>query len=143
MKNVSKKFLWMYLGVALLAAGTVFADSTDTIRATIPFAFMVGNEPHSAGDYSIRQAGLLDALVLRAADDRLAHVFLTNSARGTRPQDETKLVFSRYGNRYFLKEIWVVGELSGHQIPRTAAEKEAAMVSNRVLPDEVIVLAAR
>jgi len=143
MKNVSKKFLWMYLGVALLAAGTVFAASTDTIRATIPFDFMIGRQMPPAGEYSIRQAGRLDALVLRATDDRLAHAFLTNSARRTTPQEQTKLVFYRYGNRSFLREIWVVGELSGHQLPRSSAEKEATMSSSNRLPDEVVVIAAR
>ena len=142
MKQGSKRVILMNVGVALLAAGSLFAASTDTIRATVPFDFMIGKQAIAAGEYTIRKAGALDALVLRAADARLSQAFLTNSTRVTRPQPETKLVFNRYGNRYFLREIWVVGELSGHQLPRSAAEREASMASNNGAPDEVLVLVA-
>jgi hypothetical protein len=143
MKKVSKKLFAMYLGVTLLAAGSLFAASTDTIRATIPFDFMIGRQAFSAGDYSIREVTRPGALILRRADDGSARAFLANSARRTTLREETQLLFSRYGNRYFLREIWVAGEWSGHELPRSAAEKEAATMSHNALPDEVIVLAAR
>jgi len=152
MKMGSKRMISMYLGVALLAVGSAFAASVDTIRATVPFDFMIGKQAFTAGEYSIRQGGAVpgtgaDVLVLRPADDRSSYVFLANSAaRVTKPQPQTKLIFHRYGNRYFLREIWVQGELSGNRLPPTAAEREAgmsSMTSRNGAPDEVIVLATR
>jgi len=144
MKKASKRTISMYLGIALLAAGSTWADSGDTIIATVPFDFMIGKQAVPSGEYTIRQAGPTKALVLRTADHRVASVFLTNFTRRIYPQDGTKLVFSRYGSRYFLREIWVVGELSGHQLPRSAAEMEASMTAaNNGTPDEIVVVAAR
>ena len=39
---------------------------------------------------------------------------------------KTMLVFHRYGNRYFLYQIWVEGNNRGRELPRTPSEKELA-----------------
>jgi hypothetical protein len=39
---------------------------------------------------------------------------------------ETKLIFHRYGDRYFLYRIWVAGEDRGRELPQTRLEKELA-----------------
>jgi hypothetical protein len=49
----------------------------------------------------------------------------------------TKLVFHRYGDRYFLYQIWVAGEDRGRELPTTRVEKELA--SNATLSPVVIV----
>jgi hypothetical protein len=133
----------MYIAFALLAAGSMFAASTDTIRATVPFDFMVGRQTFSAGEYTLRQAGDQRAVFLRDADYQPAGAFLANSVTAHRPQEQTTLVFHRYGNLHFLREIWIVGEVTGRQLPRSAAEMEARMAANGGTPDEVILLAAR
>ena len=50
----------------------------------------------------------------------------SNAAQNLKPADKTKLVFNRYGNRYFLSEIWVNGATRGHQLPKTCRERELA-----------------
>src|SRR5207244_6047829 len=52
----------------------------------------------------------------------------------------TQLVFHRYGNRYFLYQIWVRGENRGRELPQTRLERELA--SNRQ-PAPVAVLASK
>jgi hypothetical protein len=37
--------------------------------------------------------------------------------------EETRLVFNRYDDLYFLSEFWIVGGQNGHEIPISNREK--------------------
>ena len=43
-----------------------------------------------------------------------------------RLSEGTKLVFHRYGDRYFLAQIWVAGNNSGSELPKSPREVEVA-----------------
>ncbi|MDQ3665320.1 MAG: hypothetical protein M3410_01765 [Acidobacteriota bacterium] len=56
---------------------------------------------------------------------------------------QAKLVFRRYGQRYFLSEVWTPGQLTGWQLLKSgeerAIEHQLAAISSRArLPDEVM-----
>jgi hypothetical protein len=53
---------------------------------------------------------------------------------------QTKLVFRRYGDRYFLYQIWVEGNNRGRELPMTPLEKELA---SNARPTLVAVLAMK
>ena len=40
--------------------------------------------------------------------------------------EQSKLVFHRYGDRYFLAQIWMAGSNSGQELPKSPRETEAA-----------------
>lgn len=48
----------------------------------------------------------------------------SNAVEKLEPANKTKLVFNRYGNQYFLSQIWVKGATLGRQLPKTSREKE-------------------
>jgi hypothetical protein len=50
----------------------------------------------------------------------------SNAAESHKPANKTKLVFNRYGDQYFLSEIWVEGATRGRELPKTGREKEMA-----------------
>jgi len=39
------------------------------------------------------------------------------------PKDKSTLVFNRYGNQYFLEQIWSGGEQEGTQVPQSRSER--------------------
>jgi hypothetical protein len=55
--------------------------------------------------------------------------------------EKSKLVFHRYGNRYFLKQIWMAGDNAGQQLPKSRLETEIAL--NRTVQEVVLVAALR
>ncbi|ERR1700688_294015 len=68
---------------------------------------------------------------------------LVNSAETTKPQDSAKLIFHRYGNRYFLNQVWTNGETSGYSVPKSQDEISVGkelMGANR--PEAVSVVAS-
>jgi hypothetical protein len=48
---------------------------------------------------------------------------VTRSARANDVVEETRLVFNRYDDLYFLSEFWIVGGQNGHEIPASNREK--------------------
>ena len=48
------------------------------------------------------------------------------SLKSGRVSEQTKLVFTRYGEQYFLSEIWMAGYRAGWQVPKSRREVEIA-----------------
>jgi hypothetical protein len=64
---------------------------------------------------------------------------VTRSARANDVVEETRLVFNRYDDLYFLSEFWIVGGQNGHEIPTSsrerALEKSVAVTRTELLLD--------
>jgi len=79
-------------------------------------------------------------LAIRSLTSSTTNLVISNSCEMTKPVGQTKLVFHRYGDRYFLNQIWVEGMSAGHQLPVNAREKEVAKDFSM---QEVMLLAKR
>ncbi len=122
------------LGLLLtLAVASVHAQSRATIEATIPFDFTVGERSLEPGQYEVTARNEVE--LIRSKGTRSAAIRLTNSIRSAEPSARTKLVFHRYGQRYFLSEVWAVDENSGRQLVKSrqerAIEKQIAASSSK------------
>ena len=53
-------------------------------------------------------------------------VCLAGAIQANRPSNTTKLVFNRYGSHYFLSQVWMVGNDTGHLLRPSKAEREIA-----------------
>jgi hypothetical protein len=123
----------------LLAAGSAFAQAI-YMKADVPFNFIVGKETLPAGQYTIESFGTVSGmtLLIRSEDNKPKALVNTNSAQAREAPQQSKLVFTRYGDRCFLSEIWVRDSELGHRLPKSAREAEVAMNGN---PQQVVVLA--
>jgi len=111
----------------LLVAGSAIAQS-NRVAAKVPFGFMVANRSLPAGAYSVQPLSARNdgELLLRSEDSSASMIAISNAAESHKPANKTKLVFNRYGDQYFLSEIWVEGATRGRQLPETSREKEVA-----------------
>jgi hypothetical protein len=80
------------------------------------------------------------AMTIESPDGKTIKAFLPNDCESTQAQETTKLVFHRYGDQYFLAQIWTAGNDRGRELPRTEREREVAM--SYPAPQEVVVVAA-
>lgn len=136
MRNL--QFALFALGLVLAAASA--QAQTIQVKAAVPFNFIVKAATLPAGDYMIQSLSVGgSALAIRSLDQEAQTVVLANSCASLDPSDKTKLVFRRYGGEYFLAEIWVAGNNSGHQLPKSRREAEMAMNHKA---EEVTVVAA-
>jgi hypothetical protein len=91
------------------------------VQAQVPFDFIVQNQTMPAGGYRISYVAD-GAILIRSLDGRFETATVTHGADGL-PPGEGKLVFTRYGNRYFLHEVLCSGQDMNVAIPRSKLEK--------------------
>ena len=131
-KQIQKAATLLSLVVALTityAAIPVDADSIGSIRVDVPFDFIADHSTLPAGKYTIQSAGAtLNGVIRITSDDGKASVFLsTHSAQSLRSKDETVVIFHRYGDQYFLFQVWAIGDTIGSEIPKSSLERQAAL----------------
>jgi len=113
-------------GVVLLVTAVVSANG-QTVRhqvANIPFDFVVGNSELPAGSYMVQRVGDNGGGLRIDSTDKTKAVFrLSSPIVEIDPSETSKLVFHRYGNKYFLAEIWTAGENNGRKLMKSPNEK--------------------
>ena len=105
---------------------SVFGQSDRQTVVNIPFDFIVGDKSLSAGKYIIaRNKRESDTVwtITRKDSGAPRKVFLTIPARSNETQQETKLVFHRYENYYFLTAFWTAGGNTGRELQQSDRER--------------------
>ena len=112
----------------LLIAGA-WAQLAHPLVVDVPFDFNAGKTSLAAGEYQVKmqQPGVLRITTI---DGKHAAMILTGSTVSNKPQAEPRLMFNRYGNRYFLSQVWSAGGQTGVELPKTSAEVEIAKQIN-------------
>ena len=114
----------------IVMVGAAHGQSLGTkMRINIPFDFTVGNNKLPAGEYAIGRAqpSSGDTVLLITNVKEVANLLpLTNAAQRVEPKDADTLVFHRYGDQYFLFQVWPAGATVGRVIPTSRSEREVA-----------------
>ncbi len=134
-KQILKGFtmLMLVLGLAFVSAVvSANGQGIKQVRANIPFQFVVGDKSLPAGEYVVKPITGIRALAIDNRDSHASALRLTNEIMGKGKSENARLVFHRYGNRYFLAEVWM-GEQKGSQLAKSreerAVERELALAS--------------
>lgn len=109
----------------LLAASISFAQTKQgDLVADVSFAFVVAGRTLPPGHYIVSR---INESHLSIRDSQNQGVFApVNSAQRSLQENSSKMVFHRYGDTYFLSEVWVAGNSIGRALPRSPAERELA-----------------
>jgi len=121
------------------------------IRANIPFDFTVKNEKLPAGEYFIDRALPSSGDLILALDGRTGResAFLTSAVQSLAPKRTAILVFHRYGDEYFLFQVWAAGAKTGRAISKSRREREierkaggsAGTASQKAIKSEIVSIA--
>lgn len=133
MKKQSLRIFLMFGLFAILAPLSAHAQSGRAQTANIPFSFTVADKTFPAGDYSVTRLNPQSdkaALSIKSADGRMSTVVLTNPVQASKVRETAKLIFSRYGDQYFLSQVWTAADNMGLELPRSRSER--LIVRNRV-----------
>jgi hypothetical protein len=126
-----------------------FAGIRGRVTAEIPFDFIVGSKEFKAGKYTVSRlpnGPTIDTLIIRSADnDELAN-FNVNNVYG-KGEPRARLVFNRYGDQYFLAQIFDEENEQGSALLKSKAEREAAkkrdIITQNAVEPEAVTVAAR
>ena len=110
------------VALALLTVTTSFAQ--DKMRAAVPFAFQVGKATLPPGTYTVSKIAARSIVIRNRRQAGQAALINYRDVEKGKPQSP-KLIFQKYGQRYFLAEVWN-GGTTGMQLPESKWMKEYA-----------------
>ena len=117
----------MVLVGSLAVSAKAQSLSSGRLVANIPFAFSAGNQTLPAGDYIVRcvnPASDQTVMQITSKDGRNSVMLQTTSKRG-KASETAKIVFNRYGDRYFFAQAWTSGERDGLEALESRDERNA------------------
>jgi hypothetical protein len=135
----------MFVSAVLLGTIAVTAQSTTTsetfLRANIPFAFVAGGVHLPPGEYRVYHPGSPYIVVIEKKDCTLRAMTYVHPSSVNASQNSTKLIFNKYGDQYFLAEVWTERDQQVHHCFKCRTEQN--LIANKDKPTAVIVAAAR
>jgi hypothetical protein len=125
--NTRRAFaLSIFFLLLTVSSVSVFAQSDRQTVVNIPFDFIVGDQAMTAGQYIIERNKRDSDTVWTITSKNTGaarKVFLTIPMRSNDTQQETRLVFHRYENYYFLTAFWTAGGNTGRELQQSDREK--------------------
>jgi len=108
-----------------LSAIYVYGQGKTLIReAKIPFDFSVGDKTFPAGVYSVTRVNQEKIMLRLSSKDGGESInIITNQVQAKEYPKTGKLIFRRYGETYFLSQIWEIDEIQGRQLLKSRTER--------------------
>ena len=125
-------FTILILFAALVAASasaglsrTINSGPASSVVVEIPFEFTVAGHTLPAGESLVQRSTLVstEGLTIRSLDKGAGVFVLTTSVQSNERQKDSRLVFNRYGDKYFLSQLWTSGEAGGRALIKTSQER--------------------
>jgi hypothetical protein len=122
-----------------VAIGSASAGIDRLIRAKIPFDFIVGDKKLPAGEYTFGPASAaIDSglELVRSVDASTSALRLTHNVSVSTAKDKGAVVFHKYGDQYFLSQVWLSGETSGSEFAESSSERAIKRQLQAQLPQD-------
>jgi hypothetical protein len=135
-KQLAKGFtmLMLVMAVSLVTAVVSANGQSRQLRASVPFDFTVGDKTLSAGNYNV-SAITMDGDTIKIGSAASSQSAVRQTVTVTGKAQNARLVFHRYGQRYFLAQVWAAGDSEGRQLMKSqqerAIEKEEAKIASQ------------
>ena len=96
----------------LFTAATLFAQTEGQrlMKVNIPFAFSVEDHSLPAGEYLVLTVTPERSIRIVSADGKHSAIVNTLPNYAKSPSENSRMVFHRYGNEYFLAQVWTGGQ---------------------------------
>ncbi len=110
------------------------------LTADVPVEFVAGGMNLPAGQYDVFHIMSPDWIMLKNSDAHSTAVLLVHVSSSPPGQSSPKLVFNRYGDKYFLSQVWTKHDNEVHNCRKSGAELALAQSSQK-LPEVATVYA--
>ena len=106
---------------AVLAVSSLYAQQP--LRVDVPFDFAANSAHWRAGAYEIAFP-IPSVILIRNLDNKQVMMVQTVGMESIAKTDAAKVVFNRYGDSYFLSQVW--RSSTGRALIQSIAERELA-----------------
>jgi hypothetical protein len=112
--------------VAMVSTSQAFAQGGE-MRVNVPFAFNNGSQVMPAGVYKVSIQS--QHVIMLSGYSRSG--FVTANPESGRAAAKGKLIFQRYGNEYFLREVWPAESNTGEKCTKSKLEREVEIAARK------------
>ena len=130
----------------MLGIASVHAQDAGTVSVHIPFEFSAANKTLPAGDYYVRRTiqGAQVGMEVISKDKSQTLRLTIHPVRGTDIQAASRLVFNRYGDQYFLSQLWIAGRSNGEELTKVSRERLLRNeMASRAIKSESVAIAGK
>ena len=106
----------------ITGVGSIYLMAQGPLQATIPFDFTIGSKSFTPGKYLLRPEVMQSVLAVQSVDGKSGAMTLTRPVQASK-MSSARLIFNRYGDRYFLSQVWANGN-QGRELLPSSAERE-------------------
>jgi hypothetical protein len=138
--DMKRQFKLSVVGLSGLAVAAILYGQAASFKARIPFAFVAAGQLLAAGEYSFQSDVVPGLLLVKGQRGKETVVVKGLPLSPNAYTEHSKLVFNRYGDQYFLAEVWPPESSTGRQVPPCNRERELA---RQITPERASVTAAR
>ena len=126
-------------------AATLFAQTTNQrlMKVNIPFAFGVEDHSLPAGEYLVFTVTPERSIRIVSTDGKHSAIVNTLPNYASLPSENSRLVFHRYGNEYFLAQVWTAGQTVARNPLSSKKAMEVASTGERPETFTVVALVDR
>ena len=138
-----KRNLIVTLTLVALSILTVSASfAQNPVRADVPFAFQINKTALPAGTYTVSEISD-HAILIRARENPSCSLVTNYNSEEKLEAQSPRLIFHKYGNSYFLAEVWGSNGSIGMQLPESKREKEMQATNWGDSSQELVVVAMK
>ena len=112
---------------------------TPLFRVDVPFAFMAAGVHLPAGSYIVSHVD--PSLILIETRDGKARALVYVAIENSKSSTPTKLVFNKYGDQYFVAQVWTEQDQQVHHCTKCPAEMQ--LVARTRQAEKVVIMARR
>ena len=141
MRTRTLKTMMMISILMVLSALSANAQKGGSFVVKVPFAFTVAGKTLPAGEYVVSRSTQVSSDVISIhSQDRGAYV-QTKPVQVQDIKEESQVIFKRYGDQYFLFQIWISGKSSGRELFKSAREQksERELAQRAIKPETVAI----
>jgi hypothetical protein len=142
MRNHFLQTIAMIAALVVLSAVSGRAQAGSNFTVNVPFDFIASGKTFPAGEYVMgRSTQGSEGLMIRARSGNGGAYLLTKTIQTEDNQQQTRVVFNRYNNTYFLSQIWVSGKRTGRELFKTRTERglEQQLAQRAVKPETIAI----
>jgi len=140
-KEMNKALATMSVLALAVVLATPAAAQSITVNASVPFDFTAGNSSLPAGDYEVTTLGSTGVLEVRSESGASSALTMSIAGTDVGTPGQILLVFHRYGDRYFLSQVWDGKKVAGRTIPMSGSELEVSRRASIRQPESVTIMA--
>ena len=140
LNSILRSALLATLALTPLTA-SLHAQTAERVQVNVPFAFQNGSQVLPAGTYTLTMQSNQILLINGVDTGGLA---ISRKEDTGRTSEQGKVIFHRYGEKYFLSEVWRGGEAihtvctkSTAEIKAAKMEKQSELAATRIAPTNV------